>query len=206
MSSVVFLLFFLLSAAQKPDGVSPHCAATVIVKEPNGQPWLGNTEVALLNRDGDAVQKKTLVNGRVTFCDFGFGLHSILIGSPTRCGSAQILNVRFLFPAEQVFVATINMCKQFGGSGIAGGCFLHLRAVDQDGHPVPNPVATSSGRAQSGTAGGFIPFGLRLNGTTRVRITAPGFQEAVIDKQCPVPALHEQVVVMERQMEEPPNP
>jgi hypothetical protein len=205
MNGTVLLLFFLLSATQKPDGVAPHCAVTVIVKEPNGQPWIGNTDVALLNGDGDVVQKKTLVDGRVTFCDFGFGLHSIMIGTPTRCGSTQILNVRFLFPAEQVFVATLNICMQFGGSGIAGGCFLNLRAIDQDGRPVPYPVATSPGRAQSGTVGGFIPFGLPLNETTRVRITASGFNEVLIDKQCPEPALHEQVIVMERQPENPPN-
>ena len=137
--------------------------------------------------------------------DFGFGLHSILIGSPTRCGSAQILNVRFLFPAEEVFVATVNGCKGEGSSFIGGGCFLHLRAVEPDGRPVPYPVATSPGRAQSGTAGGFIPFGLPLNVTTRVRITASGFNEVLIDKQCPEPALHEQVIVMERQPENPPN-
>mgnify|MGYP001019227364 FL=1 len=70
MNSAILLLL-LLSATQEPDGVAPHCAVTVIVKEPSGQPWLGNFDAALLNRAGEVVQKKTVVNGRVTFCDFG---------------------------------------------------------------------------------------------------------------------------------------
>lgn len=194
--SALLLLFAGLQASQVNPIQDDRCAVTVEVLQIGGLVADRLVPVYLLDSAGKVVLETTNRGGKARFCDFGFGRHTIQVGEADRCGAAKILNVVFDHKSEQRFQAVLNSCAGEGIQFILGGCPLELRVVNESGQPVPHPIARREGFAQQGTRTGYIPFSIPDRTTATVRVSAEGYEDGSIVRECPRLKLYQEVVVL----------
>lgn len=170
----------LLSITSAAD----FCAVKLRVVSSDGkEPLHSQIPIYLLDAKGDAVSQTSLDQGYAEFCDFGFGLHSILIGKRDDCGSVEIKNIRYQWLQPQMFVAIVNRCVG-QGEGWIDGCFVYFRVVDSGGKIIPHPTAVRADQVSKGSKYGFIPTGLPRGASGSFEISAKGFQSKTVDLNC----------------------
>jgi hypothetical protein len=161
-----------------------HCALKVIAWTDRGTKENSGSPVSLIDDKGRIVASTSLRDGEASICDFGFGSFSLLVGPPTRCGSVEIKNIRYLWSAEQVFHVFIHTCKGTGDGG-TNGCEVLLRVRDSSGNAVPFPrVRISSGRVITGTKYGLIVTGLLWRERETFEVSASGNSAVQVELEC----------------------
>ena len=105
------------------------CAVRVTVTFPGGQP--ASTEVRLIDPKGKMVSVAETWDGETSFCDFGFGEHTIVVGGD-ECGSVAIRRVR-VRPQSQHFHVVLNRCAEEASHRYPPGCLVYFRVSSQDG-------------------------------------------------------------------------
>jgi hypothetical protein len=170
------------------------CAVTLNVTGFHGRP-ISSTWIELSDRSGKAVLKEMMVNPQFKICDFGFGPHTLKVGT-NECLPVTISNLRLVIGKPLTLNVVLSACGYLEKTRNA--CLLYVRVVDERGSPVegaqfspwysdPIPETDSFGRYQ----GLFI-------GTYDVKFVAPGFESTAAHFQCRGTDEVDQKVVMRR--------
>ena len=125
------------------------CALTLRVLSADGKPLEHN--VLLLNDKGTVEKKAKSLGGTVTFCDFSYGKHELVI-APSDCLPTRISNVQIVPNQPLHLVATVNSCRGYpiwmSGAMFERdltACILQVRVKDQSGIPLPEVSLTMAG-------------------------------------------------------------
>jgi hypothetical protein len=110
------------------------CAVTLDVAGFDGKP-ITSTWIELDDPSGKAVRSETMTGPTLKICDFGFGPHSLRVGT-NECLPTTISNLRVVFGAPIHLKVVINGCGWPELMGAA--CRLFLRGVDSEGNPLPD--------------------------------------------------------------------
>jgi hypothetical protein len=160
---------------------SDFCAVHLKVVSTGGAP-LAST-ASLIDSMGRLVLRSQSESGKIDFCDFDFGDHSILIESEGHLPST-ISGVRLMFLQTQTLIAVLNQYPW--GDGGTNGCSIDLRVQDTDGHPVPFPVLTTVERrwTKTGDKYGRIAALALLGDQKTYRVRAEGYRVADLSVTC----------------------
>jgi len=116
-------------------------------------------------------------------CDFGFGAHSLTVGT-NECLPVTISNLRVVLGSPTNLKVILNACG-YGEHFLRTGCPLYLRAVDAEGKPMPDVDLSSriltNERARTDSYGRYQTL---FGGTTDVMFSKPGFQTETVHLQC----------------------
>src|SRR5689334_20241327 len=73
---------------------SDFCAITITVVSPGGEVTQYPFPVTLRDSSDKVVEEAVLQNGKASFCDFGFGDHSLVVGEEMGCSPIIIRHLR----------------------------------------------------------------------------------------------------------------
>jgi hypothetical protein len=115
------------------------CGVKLMVTTAEGRP-IPVAPAELRDESGRVVAQTQIKNGKAEFCDFGFGLHSILVGGG-HCAAVELKNVRLRFGLLQTFQVVLNLCMNYGDQGNA--CFAYFRVSSESGEPLSSVNVSS---------------------------------------------------------------
>ncbi len=160
------------------------CAVKVTVSSEMGTP--ASTPVALIDSDNHVVRKVDSVNGHAEFCDFGFGEHTIRVGSD-QCGYVTLHRISLVYGLAQHFSVILNPCFMGADGGrYPPSCLIYFRVSAADGRQVVSAFATVVGGTRQLTADrhGRI-FTAVLNDSSKdFTISADGYEDQAIRISC----------------------
>jgi hypothetical protein len=139
----------------------------------------------LIGPDGRIIEDAKVIDGRVAFCDFGFGEHSIRIRE--NCGSVTLNRIRFTYGVRQVFSVILNNCFVGADGGVyPPACLLYLRVYSTDGKKlsdaaaVDEPANNKFAADRYGRLFLFVP----THKSESFTITAPDYWPENVDASC----------------------
>ena len=106
---IVWILFILILEVG-PSNAQSFCAVTLHVKDSKGNPL--ERSVRLLDSNGTVETYRTSKNGLVTFCDFRYGIHSIVV-APDDCMPVVLQNIQIVPHAPQTVHVVVNSCSSY---------------------------------------------------------------------------------------------
>src|SRR5689334_4705056 len=125
-----FLAFAVLVSCGFAPGAD-FCALTVTVVDPGGGRTTLPLPVALLDSSGSVVQRTILERGQASFCDFGLGDHSVVVGSDLSCSPVIVQHVRLVFGHHQNLYVVDNELEcpgNWDGGSLNCGFYLRIRS------------------------------------------------------------------------------
>lgn len=135
LRGIVFSFFVVSLYCQE---ASPHfCAVKIEIQSLSGEDTDG-LEVRLLNADGERVATSFVRDGTATFCDFGFGKHSVRIDTPYH-HSVSIHDIELEPGKTQLFKVVLSVRLSYQASG-GNACMAYLRVLSTDRKPIQRPV------------------------------------------------------------------
>lgn len=171
-----------------------RCAVTVTVVNEATIPVKAQQEVLLVGPTGQVVASSITQEGVAQFCEFGFGLHHIVVGNPSNCGAVKIKNVRYDPFRDQSFRVYLNPC--LGGSQLSTGCVALLRVVNGKGDPIVNVVSTARDKVRQSDRSSLFIYRLRVGEELAVSFEADGYQPAETTLSCRYIQLFEREIVL----------
>lgn len=196
MTGGLVISLLVVTARVHAMGANPkegHCAVQVTVTYPGGLP--ARTPVELLDAAGKVVARTETWEGKASFCDFGFGEHTILVGGD-RCGSVAVRRVRLQSWPQQFFV-TWNSCGDQSGGRYPPSCRLYLRVSSTGGTKLPAAVtAPNDPRVIETDKYGRLWVGVPEGTTQEMVITAVGHKPERVQIACHGERDIEQAVVL----------
>ncbi len=184
-----------LSAEPHHSESQGHCAVRVAVVYPGGLP--ANTEVRLLDPAGKVVATRMSWQGEASFCDFGFGEHTIVVGGE-RCGSVMVRGIR-VHPESQRFHVVLNRCAERAGYGFPPACLVYFRFSARDGIPLQAQVSMpNDSRVLVADRYGRLWVGAEEGAAQEYVIAAAGYAPKRVVVQCNEMKLIEKAVVLEK--------
>jgi len=179
---LVTIIFLAATAFARVGHSTPEdaCALTVTVSGPSGEP-IGSTMVELLDASGRTVLRQLMKGPTLTICDFGFGKHTLRVGT-NECFPLAISNLTVDLGHPIYLSVRLNACN--GGDGGSNACRLYFRVTDSNGRPLRDvallpeftvpPLHTDSyGRIQTS----FI-------GKREIILSKPGFVPKSVAIEC----------------------
>lgn len=188
------LLFGMMAQAWAAE---PTCAVRVFLLDSLNQPANGaRVSIDLLDPRGTLVRSDSTHSGKVEFCDFGLGPHSILIGKDT-CLPVSVHDVRARPGRTQNVFVRLNSCPHPAGPL---ACSIYLRARSTEDLPIVNAKLSISGTAIEIDADQFgrLAAALLPASTALFSIQAPGYRTETVELGCQAAEDIDRLVVMRR--------
>jgi hypothetical protein len=162
------------------------CAVQLSVKFPDGTP-VPAAIADLIDPNGQIAQSRRVVQGSASFCDFGFGRHSIRIHAlDSDCASTLIENIRLEYGYNQKLSVIFNSCP-FEGDAAGNACFTYIRVISEAGQALPG-VMVSDSMDRSGVATdsyGRTEVNVHVGSRSDFELRKPGFRPATMHLECP---------------------
>ncbi len=176
---LVTAIWLMLSSSSA--AAEEFCAVTLNVLDSGGAP-ISSTWIELVNSEGLVVRKEEMIGPTIRICDFGFGPHTLRVGT-NECLPMAISNLRVVMGGPLHLKVTLNGCSY--RDVMRNACLLYVRVKDNEGKPVPDADLSRAPppRLQSKTdAYGRIQTLFR--GSRDLVVTKEGFEPAVARAQC----------------------
>jgi len=163
---------------------SDFCALSITVVSPNGLTIPYPLPITLVDSTGRVEEQTTTRDGKASFCDFGFGDHTVIVGSEEGCGSVVMPHIRLRLGSHQELKIVHNICSGVGEGGRLN-CAFYLRIRSDNGQKLAGAELWSQGNLllkadQYGRA--LVPV---TKGTTReYEVRSPCHQNDEIHLSC----------------------
>jgi hypothetical protein len=137
------------------------CAVTVHVTASEGTP-ITSTWIELADSGGKVVRREMMRGPTLKICDFGFGPHTLTVGT-NECLPVAVSGLRLFVGSPLDLHVLLDGCAY--AETMRTACLLYLRVVDNNGKPIPDvdfspnlvtnrpPRTDSYGRYQTLTGG-----------------------------------------------------
>jgi hypothetical protein len=175
------LLWFLPTLA---FAGTDFCAVRLEIVNPVGKPMTAPVE--LIDAEGRVVQNTKAPNGKVEFCDLGFGEHTIRIGGD-QCGFVTLHRIRFVYGVAQYFRVVLNDCMIGGDGGtFPPSCLVYFRVSSEAGKKLSDAQADTEGGVYAVRADSYGRiFTFVLNGKSQeFVISSPGYASRTVHVSC----------------------
>lgn len=153
------------------------------LKVSNSMGWPAtSTWIELVDTSGRVVRKEMMRGPELKICDFGFGPHTLRVGT-NECLPVAISNVRAVFGAPLILNVVLNGCGY--REQMRTGCLAYFRTVDDNHDPVPEaaispPLATNL----PDHTDGFGRWQGLFGGSRGITFSAMGFDPAKVHIDC----------------------
>lgn len=177
------------------------CALTISVLREAGSP-VPAAHIDLIDPSGKVVQSQNTVEGRASFCDIGFGYHSIRVRSDrplTDICETTVKNVKAIYGRSQHIDIIMNICL-YGAQTAGNACPTYLRISSPDGEKLHN-VKIHWGDSQTFVTDeyGRTQIGIGTESTAELTIEKEGFVTQKTSIACPfIPVAKEVAIELQR--------
>ena len=133
------------------------------------------------------VQTRDVIGGKVEFCDFGFGDHSVRVRtSDSECAATRIENIRAEYGVTQKFSVIQNTCVR-EGDNVSNGCFTYVRVVSADDLPLKGVLITAPSRWSSSMTDSYgrAEVAVHVGSANDFTFSMPGFKSKTLHLACP---------------------
>lgn len=179
------------------------CAVTVLVVDNAETPL--RVPLRLTGPDGKIVAvASTDKDGRASFCDFGFGDHSIEV-YPDALNSVMIRRVRLAYLSHQDFKVILTVPK-YGGERAGDACLAYFRVASASGHAGSGVLVQIAGQlpdVKTDTYGRALRLIDSSAQDTAVTFSGPRYETQTIHISCAGRFQVEQLVVMKLKEKRP---
>jgi hypothetical protein len=172
--SLLFILVWL-PTMQTSAHAGDFCAVTLNIHLPNGSP-ITSTWIELIGPDGNG-ERRELIGATARICDFGFGPHTLRIGT-NECLPVAISNLLVVIGSPLRLDVTLNGCGY--RESMRNACLLYVRAMDADGKPVSGALIAPL-TANTDSYGRYQGL---FKGTRELTVSKDGFESASTVAQC----------------------
>lgn len=140
-------------------------------------------KVHLRDPKGQVVDEATTINGIASFCDFGFGPHSLSVGDAD-CMPIIVKNIRIDFEATQSIRVLDNECR--GGDGGTNACHIRFRIRDsRNSTPIERAsVVVGEALRWHSDKYGRVTVGVLQGRTNTFKIEASGYEDLSLQFGC----------------------
>lgn len=180
---VISLLPFLAGVLGVPSIAiaEDFCALTVDVTRSTGRP-VRRTWIQLKDATGLVVHAREVSGPTFTICDFGFGAHTLTVGS-NECLPVTVSNLRLVLGSPIRLKVVLNPCTY--SHPMRSGCLLYLRVADTGGNPIPGAELSMSAvpliPERTDSYGRYQGL---FSGQPTVVVTRDGFETGKANIQC----------------------
>jgi hypothetical protein len=138
--------------------------------------------VELIDQTGRVERKEQVHGSTLKICDFDFGPHTLRVGT-NECLPVSVGNIRLVMGRPLDINVFMNLCGY--QDVMRHGCFLYLRVVDADGHPVPEAnIESRPGGEALAKADSYGRLQTLFLGTKELVVTKDGFAQAEASPHC----------------------
>jgi hypothetical protein len=184
--AAALLFTAVLAQGAQSDGKAKFCAVELSVTLPDGSPIISAT-AELLNAEAVVVQRQLITNGSGTFCDFGFGPHSIRVGHGSSL-TTTISGIKLIFGQTQHLRVVLNSHPEAGSGGAVGtACRALLRLQSPNGDPIAGVTVTYRGNSAESDNYGRVLLLVPLKQFTAIAVQKVGFQSKDLSLSCSEP-------------------
>lgn len=177
------------------------CALDVRVTDLDGKP-ITSTWIELVDPT-DRVVRREMVGHEFKICDFGFGPHTLRVGT-NECLPVAISNLRVVMGHPLFLNVVLNGCSY--REVMRNACLAYFRTVDGDHKPLPevdfSPRLTLDQRAQTDSLGRWQGL---FTGAYSLTFTKSGYASADARIQCRADEEVDVEVVLKRQAASDPK-
>jgi hypothetical protein len=179
--AVVLLFGLYLSLGAPPAMAEDFCAITLKVTGPKGEP-VTNTWIELVDPSGRVVLRERTQGSEHRICDFGFGPHTLRVGTNEFLPVA-VSNLRLMLGAPQILHVILDARSY--GHPMRSGCFVYFRTVDEDRKSLPGvSFSPQLNIKMPSTTDGFGRWQGLFGGAHDLTFTKPGFAETATHIEC----------------------
>lgn len=172
-----------------------RCAVNLEVVSSDGRPIV-STSVELRNSDDKVVFSTAMKGSTLRICDFGFGAHSLRVGT-NECLPVSISNLRLHLDSPLNIKVHLNSCGY--RDQWRSGCLLYLRVTDGDGRPIPNAGVVIPGRGGTpANTDSYGRFQTLYSGTHEIAVQKEGYEPGRVSANCSTTEQLDRGVVMRR--------
>ena len=180
-----------------PVHAEEFCAVTLNVFGPHGEPN-SSTWIELDDTTGNAVRRELMTGPTLYLCDFGFGPHTLRVGT-NECLPVAISNLRAVFGSPITLNVTLNACGY--NEKVRSGCLLYVRVVDDEGHPIPDVEFSPPGRAnEAPKTDSYGRYQVLFSGMKHVTLSKHGFAPEAVSVLCQAKEEIDRQVVMKKEL------
>lgn len=175
------MLLFLMCCSLPLPAAETFCAVRIEVKTDSGRA-VSNVPAYLFGPGGAPVETSEVRAGKVEFCDFGFGKHSIQIGD-TNCGATVVKNVEIEYRRELKLFVILNSCN-VGGDTLANACFIYVRVRDAQGNKIGSVQIVNGSNPKMADEFGRAEIAVRQGESRKVTFVRDDFVPEVVEFSC----------------------
>jgi hypothetical protein len=182
----------LLAGSTSIHAAEGFCALTVNVTDSEGKSST-RTWVQLIDAGGKVVLNQMLVGPTLRMCDFGFGPHSLKIGT-NECFPLTISNIRLHFGEPIRLGVQMNRCQ---GGGERTACLLYFRVKDPDNRPLFGVHVASDGHEWPSVSDEYGRIQAYFGpGETHITVKQDGYQTESFNVRCQDVEEHDREIVL----------
>ena len=175
------------------------CALTLDVVTSDGKPGTVSS-VELLDSSGQRVLTKEVAGPTVRICDFGFGRHTLRVGTKD-CLPVSIENLQLVIGKPIHLKVIRNRCSY--QHSVRSACLLYLRAVESGGRPVEGAeLSLWHPPGPPHKTDSYGRFQILYSGRHDIVLTREGFEAAKVRAECKGTEELDIKVVMEKSRKE----
>lgn len=189
------LLVLIASAMVLP--AAERCALTVKLIDQRSNPIRALKLVQLFDSSGQIVGAKTASDGAASFCEFGFGAHTITVGGDEECGRVEVSNLKYDPLLDQVIFVVVNHCMV--ANRISNGCLAYLRLVDSQGKPVLGGISVSGDEESRSFRSSLFIHSVALGRKLEIGFRVDGYKPNKVIIDCSGLQIIERDIVMVKQ-------
>jgi hypothetical protein len=190
----VLMLGFCLQPGARAARAEDFCAVTLKVSNSMGWPAT-STWIELVDPSGRVVRKEMMSGPELKICDFGFGPHTLRVGT-NECLPVAVSNVRAVFGAPLVLNVVLNGCGY--REQMRSGCLAYFRTVDDHHDPVPRVAVSPLAADPPDHTDSFGRWQGLFGGSHDLTFSAVGFEPAKVHIECKRDEEVDAEVVMKR--------
>jgi hypothetical protein len=177
---VVLVPGFCLQSGAPAARAEDFCAVTLKVSNSMGWPAT-STWIELVDPSGRVVRKEMMRGSELKICDFGFGPHTLRVGT-NECLPVAISNVRAVFGSPLFLNVVLNACGY--REQMRSGCLAYFRTVDDHHDPVPDAAISPLAADLPHHTDGFGRWQGLFGGSHELTFSAVGFEPAKVHIEC----------------------
>ena len=177
----VVRLLLLAGALAVPGFGDDFCALTVHIVSSTYQP-ISSTWIELADPQGSVVLRRVVDGSVVTICDFGFGKHTLTIGT-NECYPVAFPNLEVKPGKTIALEAILPACTH--ADGVSNGCPLYIRIVDESGKGVRDVAAKGQTLVYPSTDSyGRLFSGLLIGRSDQITFSKTGLSPSTVEIRC----------------------
>jgi hypothetical protein len=181
--------------ATSPVKAQEFCAVTLNVFGPHGEPN-NSTWIELDDPTGKAVRKELMRGPTLYLCDFGFGPHTLRVGT-NECLPVTISNLRVVVGIPVTLNVTLNACGY--REQVRSGCLLYVRVVDEEGSPIPEvDLSPGFALAKPPKTDSYGRYQTIFRGNQEMTFTKQRFSPETVSVQCQTTEEVDRNIVMKK--------